>query len=60
MLTSGRKKSVQDVPTANDDYCNGRKANQAHTDARPTKSDGDSAENLIDGGDGEQSPPSRL
>ena len=26
----------------------------------PTKSDGDSAENLIDGGDGEQSPPSRL
>ena len=60
MLTSGRKKSVQNAPTANDHDCNGRKANQAHTDARPTKSDGDSAENLIDGGDGEQSPPSRL
>ena len=55
MLTSGRKKSVQDAPTANDHDCNGRKANQAHTDARPTKSDGDSAENLIDGADGEQS-----
>ena len=38
----------------------GRKANQAHTDARPTKSEGDSAENLIDGAVGEQSPPSRL
>ena len=31
-----------------------------HTDDCITKSDGDSAENLIDGGDGEQSPPSRL
>lgn len=38
----------------------GRKANQAHTDPRPTKSERDSAKNLIDGGDGEQSPPSRL
>ena len=27
---------------------------------RPTKSGWDSAENLIDGADGEQSPPSRL
>ena len=26
----------------------------------PTKSERDSAENLIDGADGEQSPPSRL
>jgi len=43
MLTSGRKKSVQDAPTANDHDCNGRKANQAHTDAHPTKSEWDSA-----------------
>ena len=57
MLTSGRKKSVQDAPTANDHDCNGRKANQAHTDARPTKSERDSAENLIDGGDGVTIPP---
>ena len=49
------QKSVQDAPTANDHDCNGRKANQAHTDARPTKSEWDSAENLIDGADGEQS-----
>ena len=31
-----------------------------HTDDCSTKSEWDSAENLIDGGDGEQSPPSRL
>ena len=33
----------------------GRKANQAHTDPHPTKSERDSAENFIDGADGEQS-----
>ena len=33
----------------------GCKANQAHTDTHPTKSEWDSAENLIDGADGEQS-----
>ncbi len=30
---------------------------QAHTDVSITKSERDSAENLIDGADGEQSPP---
>ena len=43
MLTSGRKKSVQDAPTANDHDCNGCKANQAHTDTHPTKSEWDSS-----------------
>ena len=33
----------------------GCKTIQAHTDPRPTKSDGDSAENLIDGAVGKQS-----
>ena len=61
MLTSGRKKSVQDAPTANDHDCNGRKANQAHTDAHPTKSERDSAvlEGLVQAKDGgEAIPPS--
>ena len=33
----------------------GCETNKAHTDAHPTKSEWDSAENLIDGADGEQS-----
>ncbi len=33
----------------------GCETNKAHTDPHPTKSEGDSAENLIDGADGEQS-----
>ena len=37
-----------------------REAKQVHTDPHPTKSERDSAENLIDGADREQSPPSRL
>ena len=33
----------------------GCETNKANTDPHPTKSEGDSAENLIDGADGEQS-----
>ena len=54
---NGRGKQGKDALACVPKVSQGCGTNKAHTDPHPTKSERDSAENLIDGADGEQSPP---
>ena len=57
VLCDGKGKQGKDALACVPKVSQGCGTNKAHTDPHPTKSERDSAENLIDGADGEQSPP---